>query len=117
MPVRLRGFGCDVRDQHQRDGEKAGEVRDITDRIKAEDASFRLDREGRNVIVIMMDRAIGSFVPYLMNEKPELKEQFDGFTYYPNSLSYGYHTNIASPALYGDMSIPRTAWRNGRSFP
>ena len=80
---------------------KAGEVRDITDRIKAEDASFRLDREGRNVIVIMMDRAIGSFVPYLMNEKPELKEQFDGFTYYPNSLSYGYHTNIASPALYG----------------
>ena len=80
---------------------KAGEVRDITDRIKAEDASFRLDSEGRNVVVIMLDRAISGFVPYLLNEKPELKEQFDGFTYYPNTLSYGYHTNIAAPALYG----------------
>ena len=80
---------------------KAGEVRDITDRIKAEDASFRLDSEGRNVVVIMMDRAIGSFVPYIMNEKPELKEQFDGFTYYPNTLSYGYHTNIAASAVFG----------------
>ena len=80
---------------------KAGEVRDITDRIKAEDASFRLDSEGRNVVVIMMDRAIGSFVPYIMNEKPELKKQFDGFTYYPNTLSYGYHTNIAASAVFG----------------
>ena len=79
----------------------AGEVRDITDRIKAEDASFRLDRKGKNVAVIMLDRAVGAFVPWIMNEKPELKEQFDGFTYYPNTLSYGYHTNIAAPALFG----------------
>ena len=80
---------------------KAGEVRDITDRIKAEDASFRLDKTGRNVVVIMLDRAVGAFVPYIMNEKPELLEQFDGFTWYPNTLSYGYHTNIAAPALFG----------------
>ena len=80
---------------------KAGEIRDISGRIKAEDVSFRLDREGRNVVVIMVDRAISGFVPYMINEKPELKEQFDGFTYYPNTLSYGYHTNIASPALFG----------------
>ena len=80
---------------------KAHEVRDITDRIKAEDASFRLDRKGKNVVVIMLDRAISGFVPYMLNEKPELKEQFDGFVWYPNSLSYGYHTNIAAPALYG----------------
>jgi hypothetical protein len=80
---------------------QAGEVRDITDRIQAEDASFRLDKKGRNVVVIMLDRAISGFVPYMLNEKPELKEQFDGFTWYPNTLSYGYHTNIAAPALFG----------------
>lgn len=80
---------------------QTSEIRDITDRIKEEDASFRLDREGKNVVVIMLDRAVGALVPYLMNEKPELKEQFDGFTYYPNTLSYGYHTNIAAPALFG----------------
>ena len=79
---------------------KASEVRDITDRIE-EDASFRLDRKGRNVVVIMLDRAVGAFVPYIMNEKPELLEQFDGFAWYPNTLSYGYHTNIAAPALFG----------------
>ena len=49
----------------------------------------------------MLDRAVSGFVPFIMNEKPELKDQFDGFTYYPNTLSYGYHTNIASPALFG----------------
>lgn len=81
--------------------EKAGEVRDISDRITAEEAGFRLDRQGKNVVVIMLDRAIGGFVPYMLEEKPELKRQFDGFTWYPNTLSYGYHTNIAAPALFG----------------
>lgn len=80
---------------------KADEVRGITGRIEAEDPSFRLDRTGKNVVVIMLDRAVGAFVPYIMNEKTELREQFDGFTYYPNTLSYGYHTNIAAPALFG----------------
>ena len=57
--------------------------------------------QGKNVVVIMLDRAVNGFIPYIMNEKPELKAQFDGFTYYPNTLSYGYHTNIAAPALFG----------------
>ena len=70
-------------------------------RQTGEKAAFTLSREGKNVMVIMLDRTISGFVPYFMNEKPELKEQFDGFTWYPNTLSYGYHTNIAAPALYG----------------
>ena len=70
-------------------------------RQTGEKATFRLNRNGKNVIVIMLDRTIGGFVPYLLNEKPELLEQFDGFTWYPNTLSYGYHTNIAAPALFG----------------
>ena len=81
--------------------QKAGEVRDITDRIAAQEASFSLDRQGKNVAVIMLDRAVGAFVPWMMNEKPELRRQFDGFTWYPDTLSYGYHTNIAAPALFG----------------
>ena len=64
-------------------------------------ASFTLDKKGKNVVVLMTDRAISGFVPYIFNEKPELYKQFTGFTYYPNTLSYGGHTNVASPALYG----------------
>ena len=62
---------------------------------------IRLDRDGKNVVVIMLDRAINGFVPFMMNEVPALQEQFDGFTYYPNTLSYGFHTNVGAPALFG----------------
>ena len=66
-----------------------------------ESATFSLSKEGNNVVVIMLDRAVGSLVPYIMNEQPQLRESFDGFTWYSNTLSYGMSTNFASPALYG----------------
>ena len=50
---------------------------------------FNLSTEGNNVIVFMLDRAMGEYIPYIMNEKPELKEQFSGFTYYSNTISFG----------------------------
>lgn len=64
-------------------------------------ASFPLSQTGKNVVVLMLDRAGGVFVPYLFNEKPELREQFDGFTYYSNTIAYGGHTNFGSAALVG----------------
>ena len=81
--------------------QKAAELKTISSRETEETPSFRLSRSGKNVVVIMLDRAIGGFVPYILNERPELARQFAGFTWYPNTLSYGFHTNIASPALYG----------------
>ncbi|NLL63289.1 MAG: membrane protein insertase YidC [Ruminococcaceae bacterium] len=64
-------------------------------------ASIPLSRNGKNVVIIMLDRAISHYVPFIFNEKPELAEQFSGFTYYPNTLSYGISTNFAIPALFG----------------
>ncbi len=60
-----------------------------------------MSQDGKNVVVLMLDRAISPFIPYIMEEKPELKQQFDGFTYYPNTLSYGGFTNFGTPPLYG----------------
>lgn len=60
-----------------------------------------LSVNGKNVIVIMMDRSIGYFLPFIMAERPELQEQFDGFTFYPNTVSFGSKTNEGSPALFG----------------
>jgi len=60
-----------------------------------------LTKNGRNVMVLMIDRAIGCLVPYLFEEKPELYDMFDGFTYYPNTVSFGGHTIFAAPALFG----------------
>ena len=58
-------------------------------------------KTGRNVVVIMLDRAIGGYIPYLMQEKPGLHAQFDGFTYYPNTISHGAYTVFGAPALFG----------------
>ncbi len=63
--------------------------------------TFDLSTTGKNVVVIMLDRAMGEYVPYIFNEKPELKEQFAGFTYYSNTISYGGQTNFGIPALLG----------------
>ncbi len=63
--------------------------------------SATLTTTGQNVILIMMDRMMGSYIPYLFNERPDLIEKFDGFVFYPNTISFGSHTNFGSPALYG----------------
>lgn len=60
-----------------------------------------LSRTGKNVIVVMLDQAIGKYIPYLFAEKPELEEQFEGFTYYTNTVSFGAHTNFGASALFG----------------
>lgn len=62
---------------------------------------LKFSKTGQNVVVLSLDRALGQYIPYLVNEKPELKEMFDGFTYYKNVVSYGGHTNFAAPALAG----------------
>jgi len=63
--------------------------------------TIKLSQTGKNVVVIMMDRAIGPYIPYLFSEKPELQKEFSGFTYYSNTVSFGSHTNFASAALFG----------------
>lgn len=62
---------------------------------------FQLSQNGKNVVVIMLDRAMGEYVPYIFNEVEGLEEKYDGFTYYSNALSYGGHTNMGVPALMG----------------
>ena len=60
-----------------------------------------LSKNGNNVVVIMLDRAMGEYLPYILNEKPQLKEKFAGFTYFPNVISYGGHTIFGAPCIFG----------------
>lgn len=66
-----------------------------------ESARTTLSKDGKNVIVIMLDRGMGAYVPYIFNEKPELLKQFDGFTYYKNVTSFGKYTNFGTPTIFG----------------
>lgn len=60
-----------------------------------------LSRSGKNIIIIGLDRAIGNYLPFLFAEKPELYQAFDGFTWYPNTVSFGLQTAMAMPPLMG----------------
>jgi len=82
----------------------AGPVAEVKARVEELNAaapSFEFSEDGENVVVLMLDRALGQFMPYIMNENPELYEQFDGFTFYSNTISYGGATNFGAPALFG----------------
>ena len=66
-----------------------------------ESPHFSLSKEGKNVVILFLDRALGEDLPYLLNENPGLKDIYDGFTYYSNVISYGGHTNFGAPPLMG----------------
>ena len=65
------------------------------------DPVFHLSKDQKNVFVIFLDRAVGVFLPHIMNEFPELRNVYSGFTFYPNTISFSDSTNKAAPALYG----------------
>ena len=73
----------------------------IEENANSERPTLTFSKDGKNVVVLMVDRAVSSYVPYLFNENPKLAEQFSGFTYYPNTLSFGTRTLVAAPALFG----------------
>lgn len=88
----------------------------ITNGVKGVSASsvdeempeFELSKNGQNVIVIMLDRALGAYFPYIYKEVTERRNAsgetapfLSGFTYYSNVISYGERTNFGSPALLG----------------
>jgi len=79
-------------------------LKDYSADISAEesiDPVYTLSRNGKNVIVFMVDAAISGYIPYIFKEKPELYENFSGFTYYPNNISFGHHTRIGTPLIFG----------------
>ncbi len=74
---------------------------DINNITHKEKPSFNLSAKNQNVIVLMLDKAVGQYIPYLVNEKPELKDMFSGFTYYSNVICFGGYTNYTTPSLLG----------------
>ena len=76
-------------------------IREIRINSTGDAPHFSLSKDGKNVVVLFMDRALGEDFPYLIQERPDLKKTFDGFTYYHNTISYGGYTNMGTPPLAG----------------
>ena len=62
---------------------------------------FHFSKTGQNVLYIYLDRAQSQYIEPLFNECPKLYEQFSGFTFYRNTLSFNGHTLMGSPPCFG----------------
>ena len=75
--------------------------KNLTDEVRSVETIYHLSKENNNIIVLFLDRAINSFFPDILEEFPNLIKSFDGFVYYPNTLSFSTNTSLASPAMMG----------------
>ena len=80
---------------------KMPDIRRVAAQTTKNIPTVEFSKEGKNVVVIMMDRAISPLIPYIFQERPELVDQFSGFVWYPNTISFGFRTVVAAPALFG----------------
>ena len=62
---------------------------------------FHLSKTKENVVVFFLDRATSAFFPIFKKDMPELASKFEGFTYFPNTISFGNCTLYGSPAMLG----------------
>ncbi|MDR2097162.1 MAG: YidC/Oxa1 family membrane protein insertase [Spirochaetaceae bacterium] len=92
---RLVKIRTDFRDFAARQAGSAPEQDDLLKPV------YHFSKNGRNVIVIMLDRGISGYVPYIFEERPDLRESFEGFTWYPNCVSLGGSTLFGLPPLFG----------------
>ena len=74
-----------------------------------------LSKEGKNVVVLFLDRAISSFLPIIFHEFPHLEKQFSGFVYYPNTVSFGGHTVTGAPPILGGYEYTPDEMNNRKS--
>ncbi len=78
---------------------------------KSESAPTRelaLSRTKKNVIVFMQDRMLGTMVDDIFKADESLKDGFDGFVFFPNTVSFGTLTMLGSPGLFGGYDY--TPW-------
>ena len=74
---------------------------DVKDNTNIQYPIINLSKTQKNVIVIMLDRAIGSYFPLILDERPELFSDFSGFVYYPNTISFFRSTILGAPPIFG----------------
>ena len=76
-----------------------------------------LSKTGKNVLVFMLDRAAGYLIDDAFAECPEMSDQYTGFTFYPNTVSFGSWTIQGAPGLYGGYEYTPWSMNHKRDIP
>ena len=88
---------------------KNNEVNNNNNNIKI----FNLSKTGENIFVFILDRAVNSYWIDALERYPEYREKLDGFTIYPNTVSFSLRT-ITIASLYGGYDyLPYELSTNG----
>jgi YidC/Oxa1 family membrane protein insertase len=72
-------------------------------------SEYTFSKTGKNILLIMLDCAVGGYVPFIFEEKPELNSVMEGFHWYPNCASFSNHTLIGALPIYGGYEYTPTA--------
>lgn len=67
----------------------------------SEEKLFKFSKTEKNVVVLMIDRFIGGYMPQLFKMMPEIKDEFDGFVWYSETFSPGSYTISGVPPIMG----------------
>ena len=62
---------------------------------------YRFSKNGKNVLVILLDGAMSGYLPFIFDERPALKNSYEGFTWYRNTVSFGSYTKYGIPSVFG----------------
>ena len=62
---------------------------------------FNFSKTGTNIFIIILDRGNPEFGNLVFERFPEIKKEFDGFVWYPNTVSTANGTIGSIQALYG----------------
>ena len=65
---------------------------------------YHLSKTGKNVIIFMQDRLFSPLIDEVFEEKPDLVDHFNGFVFYPNTVSLGQLTMLGVPGIFGGYS-------------
>ena len=71
----------------------------------AEKKHLRLSRTSPNILVIMMDMFTGDHIGTMMKQDPHLLAGYEGFTWYPDTISAGVCTQMSVPSIAAGANI------------
>ena len=65
------------------------------------DRLFGFSQNGTNTVIVMFDMFTGGHVERILEEEPELREQLEGFVWYPDTMSTGATTLLSIASILG----------------
>ncbi|MBM0108242.1 sulfatase-like hydrolase/transferase [Steroidobacter sp. S1-65] len=72
--------------------DRVGEAGGAEGGLVASERPLQFSRTEPNVLIVFLDRFMGSFVESILQDHPDLNQRLSGFTWYPRTIAAGYNS-------------------------